>query len=119
MSASLDRLLRLNWISALERSPSGAPVLSPEFVAAQGRAVRLIDVRDEAELNGPLGHIPGSDWVPLSEIEHIAARVHRDEPLVFIARTDERSKRAAQLLAKKGLRMVAAMTGGLSSPRFN
>ncbi len=110
---STVRLFRINWISALERSPSGAPVLSPEFVAAQGRAVRLIDVRDEAELNGPLGHIPGSDWVPLSDVDSIAARVHRDEPLIFIARTDERSKRAAEVLASKGLRMVAAMSGGL------
>ena len=107
------RLFRVNWVSALERSPSGAPVVSPEFVAAQGRIVRLIDVRDEAELNGPLGHIPGSDWVPLADVEGLAARVGRDEPLIFIARTDERSKRAAHLLEQKGLRLVAAMTGGL------
>ena len=109
------RLFRVNWIAALERSPSGAPVVSPEFVAAQGRGVRLIDVRDEAELNGALGHIPGSDWVPLAEVEAVAAKLHRDEPLIFIARTDERSKAAAQILEKKGMRLVAAMSGGLVS----
>ncbi len=107
------RLFRVNWVQGVVREPSGAPVVTPEFVAAQGRRVRLVDVRDDAELTGALGHLPGSDWVPFEEIEMLARRLDRDEAVVLIARTDERSKKAAQLLESKGMRMVAALQGGV------
>lgn len=104
---------RINWVSALTRSPSGAPVVSPEFVAGQGRRTRIVDVREAAELTGPLGHIPGSDWIPLEDIERLKDRLDRDDPVVVVARTDERSKKTAQLLERHGMRMVAALEGGV------
>ncbi|MDP2342601.1 MAG: rhodanese-like domain-containing protein [Deltaproteobacteria bacterium] len=107
------RLFRINWMSALERSPSGAPLLSPEFVAAQGRAVRLVDVREGNEINGALGHVPGADWVPIDDVGTIADRLHRDAPVVLIARGDERAMKGAKLLEERGMRMVAAMMGGM------
>ena len=107
------RLHRINWVSALTRSPSGAPVVSPEFVAGQGRRTRIVDVREAAELTGPLGHLPGSDWIPLDDIERLAERLDRDDAVVVVARTDERSKKTAQLLERKGMRMVAALEGGV------
>ena len=109
------RLFRINWVSALGRSPSGAPVLSPEFVAGQGRRVRIVDVRDQHELEGPLGQLPGSDWVPYDdkEIDRLAQRLDHDEAIVFVARTDERSKKAAQICERNGFRMVAALEGGV------
>lgn len=109
------RLFRINWVSAIGRSPSGAPVVSPEFVAAQGRRVRLIDVRDQHELDGPLGQLPGADWIPFDdkEIERLAQRLDHDDPVVFVARTDERSKKAAQICERLGMRMVAALEGGV------
>ena len=107
------RLFRINWLGALERSPSGAPLLPPEFVAAQGRIVRFIDVREGDEINGPLGHVPGADWVPIDDVGSIAERLHRDDPVVLIARGDERAMKGAKLLEQRGMRMVAAMAGGM------
>ena len=107
------RLFRVNWVSALERSPSGAPLLSPEFVAAQGRAVRLVDVREASELTDAVGHVPGADWIPFDDVKTIADRLHRDAPVVLIARGDERAMKAAKLLEDRGMRMVAAMMGGM------
>lgn len=107
------RLFRVNWVGGIHREPSGAPVVSAEFVAAQGRRVRLIDVRDAAELTGALGHLPGSDWVPVDEIEQLPRKLDRDDPVVLVARTDERSKKAAALLESQGMRMVAALQGGI------
>lgn len=111
------RLARVNWLSALERSPSQAPLVSAEFVAGLGRSVRLVDVRTEHELTGPMGHIPGSDWVPVAEFDAIRASLGRDEPLVLIAHGDERSMALAKRLEESGLRMVAALRGGILSWR--
>ena len=55
--SAADRMLRANWLSALERSVSGTPLLWPEFVARQGRSVHIVDVREPGEVVGPLGHI--------------------------------------------------------------
>ena len=107
------RLARVNWLSALERSPSQAPLVSAEFVAGLGRSVRLVDVRTEHELTGPMGHIPGSDWVPVADFDAIRASLGRDEPLVLIAHGDERSMALAKRLEESGLRMVAALRGGI------
>jgi len=108
------RLFRVNWISALDRSPSGAPLLDPVFVAGAGRAVRLVDIRTPAEVVGATGSIPGSDFVPLDDFtDDVIARLGRDEPLVLIAQGDERSMALAHRLEQRGLRMVAALRGGV------
>jgi rhodanese-related sulfurtransferase len=75
--------------------------------------VRLIDVREGNEINGPLGHVPGADWVPFDDVGAIADRLHRDAPVVLIARGDERAMKGAKLLEEKGMRMAAAMMGGM------
>jgi rhodanese-related sulfurtransferase len=109
-----ERMFRVNWVASLQRSPSGAPLLLPEFVARQGRSVHLIDVRDEDELVGPLGHIPGAEWIPRERVLSLAERVpHRDTPLVLVSRGGERSAELAKALEAKGLRFVASMSGGM------
>ena len=48
-----ERMLRTNWVATLERSTGGAPLVWPEFVARQGRSVRIIDVREADEFVAP------------------------------------------------------------------
>jgi rhodanese-related sulfurtransferase len=108
-----ERMFRINWVANLQRSPSGVPVVSPHFVATQGRRVRLIDLRDMAELLGPLGYIPGVDWVPESEASSLDARLDRDEAVIFVSQGDERSSRVARALEAQGHRLVASMQGGV------
>src|SRR5687767_3402180 len=67
-----ERLVKLNWIGNMWRSTSGKPYLSADFVGRLGRSVALIDVREADELTGPLGHIPGSMWVPLERITEVS-----------------------------------------------
>jgi rhodanese-related sulfurtransferase len=108
------RLFRVNWIAALDRSPSGAPLLDPAFVAGAGRGVRLVDIRTPAEVTGATGFIPGSDFVPVADFnDDVIAGLGRDEPLVLIAQGDERSMAIAHRLEARGLRMVAALRGGV------
>jgi rhodanese-related sulfurtransferase len=108
-----ERMFRVNWVANITRSPSGVPLLRPDFVAKQGRKVRLIDVRDEQELTGVLGYINGSDWVPKDDAMTLLERVHRDDPIVFVSAGEERSGAAALALEKAGLRFVGCMMGGI------
>lgn len=109
------RMLRVNWVVATVRSPSGIPMLPAEFVARQGRGVRLIDVREASELTGPLGHIPGSDWIPREQAMTLVSRLERDAPVVLISRGGERAGELAKAFEREGLRMVASLEGGVVS----
>jgi rhodanese-related sulfurtransferase len=110
-----ERLFRVNWVTTIVRSPSGIPMLPAEFVSRLGRSVRIVDLRRPDELVGPLGHIPGSDWVPLEVAATLSNRVHRDAPVVLISRGGERAGAVAKLLEAAGMRMVASLEGGIVS----
>jgi rhodanese-related sulfurtransferase len=110
-----ERLFRVNWASAIVRSPSGIPMLPADFVSRLGRAVRLVDLRRPEELTGPLGHIPGSDWVPLELADSLTTRLQPDDPVVLISRGGERAGGVAKRLEAAGLQMVASLEGGIVS----
>jgi len=101
-----ERMFRVNWVANITRSPSGVPLLRPDFVAKQGRKVRLIDVRREDELTGVLGYINGSDWVPQENTDSLVERIDRDDPIVLVSAGEERSGAAALALEKAGHRLV-------------
>jgi rhodanese-related sulfurtransferase len=104
----------LNWASHLYRSEIGTPFLPVGFVAGQGPQVRLIDVRDPQDFIGPLGYIPGSDWIPFERIDSLPGRLGTGTPLVIVSRYGERASEVARLLEGSGMRYVAALGGGLA-----
>lgn len=108
-----QRMFLINWASLLVRSPAGVPLLPVDFVARQGRRVRVVDLRTEAEMVGKLGYIPGSEWVPLEEASAIASRLPKDEPLVLVSRAGERASQLAKALEDEGFSLVAALQGGI------
>lgn len=113
-----ERLIKLNWIGQLWTAPDGTPLLSVEFVGRQGRQVRLIDVRDAEELTGPLGYIPGSEWVPLARVREVVARYPAGTPIVVVSRNGgARAAEAVRALAADGMEFVAVMDGGVSAWR--
>ncbi|HET6583128.1 MAG TPA: rhodanese-like domain-containing protein, partial [Nannocystaceae bacterium] len=107
------RMFRVNWVTAIVRSPSGIPLLPAEFVARQGRSVRIIDVREPDELTGALGHIPGSDWVPLGDALGLVERLDRDAPVILVSRGGERAGELAKALEQRGMRFVGSLEGGM------
>lgn len=111
-----ERLVKLNWLGAVWRSESGIPYLSPEFIARQGRSVRLIDVRTADELTGPQGHIPGAEWVALERIDAVSDRYPAGTPVVVISRSGgNRGAAAARALECAGMSFVAVMSGGMKA----
>lgn len=111
------RLLRLNWQGALRRDAGGTPMLPPSFVAEQGQLVRILDLRDEAELTGPLGHIPAVTHVPLHKLGEVPQVLDRETCVVLVSQHGDRAGVAARYLEALGMVRVAAMQGGMAAWR--
>ncbi len=105
--ASADR-----W-APVTRSASGTPEVHAGWLATALDAVRLVDVRDEDERVGPLGHIAGSEHVPLTTLRARSSAWERDDKLVVVCRSGGRSASAARELESLGFSCVASLAGGM------
>ena len=108
-----ERSFRVGWFSAVKRTDGARPEIAADYVARQGRTLRVVDVRDVDALTGVLGHVPGSDWIPLAEAGELHKRVGEFEPLVLVDNDGSRALALAAWLEEAGLAMVAAMRGGM------
>lgn len=99
----------------VEVSQGGLPELPPEWVASHPKDARLVDVREADEWRGELGRVPGSEHVPLSQIEQVAGDWSRERPVVFICRSGGRSGKAALQLRAMGFEKIASMRGGMTA----
>jgi len=93
--------------------------LTPQEVAVRLDAPTppiLVDVREEAEYQGDLGHIAGSRLIPLRELpERASAELAeiKDRDIVAICRVGVRSTTAAAILTGLGFDRVWNMKGGM------
>ncbi|MCA9588372.1 MAG: rhodanese-like domain-containing protein [Myxococcales bacterium] len=108
-----ERMFRVSWRANLDHSPSGVPLLPADYVAKAGRNVHVIDVRSEEEILGPLGYIPGAEWVPRGELDGVLDRLGPFTPVVLVSRGGERASEEALELSQSGMKLVAAMRGGI------
>lgn len=78
-------------------------------------APHVIDVREENEYVGELGHIPDSVLVPLKQLqfEIDKLRIAKDEPVVLVCRSGVRSTTAAAMLTGMGYTRVSNLKGGM------
>ena len=106
-------LFELRWDANLHRDVEGTPLLPPLFVAEQGPAVHLVDVRPATAARDVIGYIPGSVFMPLDRL----ASAGPDLPLVLVSATGATAAAAARQLEAEGLTRVAAMAGGLAAWR--
>ena len=75
----------------------------------------IIDVREQSEYIGELGHIKGSRLVPLSTITSALEELEavRNKEIVFVCRSGARSTTAAAILKGLGFEKVKNMKGGM------
>ncbi len=107
-SIKFPSLVQLNAVRQLspaevrQRSLSGSPPL-------------LLDVREEDEYNGELGHVAGTMLIPLKELPARAAEltVPKDAEIIAICRAGVRSSTAAAILTGLGFEHVYNMRGGM------
>lgn len=94
-------------------SAAGVPELSADWLAPQLERVSIIDVREPDEFHGPLGHIPGSQLIPLATLAERAQMLPRELPIVTVCRSGGRSGKAALQLSSLGFARVASLRGGV------
>lgn len=111
-----ERMFIVNWVAS-EWREGGAPYLAPDFVARQGRHVRIIDIRPAGEMPGPLGYVPGSDWLPIEELAQWQQQLDPKQPVILISRSGQRAGVVAKQLLEAGFTLAAAMQGGMWSWR--
>ncbi|MBZ0234965.1 MAG: rhodanese-like domain-containing protein [Deltaproteobacteria bacterium] len=87
--------------------------VTPSAAFAARSDARVVDVREPDEFVGELGHIPGSELVPLATIGSAASAWDRNKPLLLVCRSGARSGRAAQALAGAGFQRVMNLAGGM------
>lgn len=94
-------------------SAAGIPEVDVEWVLSAPKGVRLVDVREPNEFDGPLGHIPQSELVPLATVEATVKSWDREAPVALICRSGGRSGKAAMQMLAMGFRRVVSMRGGM------
>jgi rhodanese-related sulfurtransferase len=94
-------------------NPLGYGDIDPARVATVRGHVRIVDVREADELGDELGHIEGSEHVPLDAVEVAARSWNKAQEIVLVCRSGRRSARAASALAALGFRHVMNMRGGM------
>lgn len=102
------------WAPSVERSSVGAPEVDvgavDELVAA---GATIVDVREQDEFRGELGHIAGSELVPLGTLLAASRSWPKDRAMVLVCRSGGRSGAAAMQLMAAGFSRVASLRGGL------
>lgn len=84
-----------------------------EALLASGAPPRVLDVREPNEWVSELGHVKGSELVPLGTLPTQLERFRGEErDIVVVCRSGMRAQKAADLLAAQGLK-VRVLTGGM------
>ena len=91
------------------------PLSAPELdqLIKSSASLRLLDVREPHEFVSELGHVAGSELVPLGTISNNVAKFAGEErEIVVICHSGMRAGQAADFLAKQGLK-TRVLTGGM------
>ena len=91
--------------------------VSPEEVAsaiaAKSNKIYLVDVRENPEFTGELGHISAAHLIVLGSLPDHVDSLPKDKSIVFICKSGGRSARAAAFAQANGLTDVYNMRGGM------
>ncbi len=87
---------------------------------SSGNPPLLLDVREEYELSGELGHIEGIINIPIEYLAHRLDEMERltgrtKQSIVTVCRSGARAYTAAQILGQAGFQDVVVLEGGMIS----
>jgi len=87
--------------------------VQPNWLEEHRAEVQVVDVREPAEFNGPLGHIEGAKLIPLGSLLQKMKSIEKGKPVVTVCRSGARSAQATVILGKAGFEKVANLSGGM------
>jgi rhodanese-related sulfurtransferase len=96
---------------------SGAASLPREISVDQALEKReagafILDVREQDEWNTV--HIPGATLIPLGQLANRLAEVPKDQEVVVVCRSGNRSQEGRNILLQAGFEQVTSMGGGMN-----
>jgi rhodanese-related sulfurtransferase len=100
----------VGWFSRLG-APSQVDIDVAEARRRQERGALLVDVREPDEWQA--GHAPGAVHVPLGSLARRADELPRDQDVLLICRSGNRSGSARNLLAQHGFERAFNVAGGM------
>lgn len=83
-----------------------------EAVSKRDAGAFILDVRQPEEWNE--FHVPGSMLIPLGELASRADELPKDQEIVIVCRSGNRSAQARDILLSTGFIPVTSMAGGLT-----
>ena len=89
------------------------PEIGVEAAQARLDEFDIVDVREPAEFEGPLGHIAGAELIPLARVADAAGRLRDARPLLLVCRSGNRSGKACSRLAELGVASPTNLVGGM------
>ena len=87
--------------------------VEPHWLVEHPDVAQIIDVREEDEFNGTLGHIVGARQIALSQLKNRVDELNYQQPIITICRAGGRSAQATVILHKAGFQKVANLAGGM------
>ncbi len=87
--------------------------ISVADAASDLQRYRVVDVRTASEFHGDLGHVPGSELVPLNTLAAAARHWDPAVPLLVVCRSGRRAASACSALARAGFQSVTNLRGGM------
>ncbi len=104
-------------IEMLSKTPNpnfeGVFDVTPDEVNEKASQVVLIDVRGPDEFSGELGHVSNSKLIVLDQLAEHINELPKDQTIIFICRSGNRSAQASLLALQNGLENTFNMQGGM------
>jgi rhodanese-related sulfurtransferase len=110
--STANPLIDPDW-APLTYTFAGIWEVQPNWLEEHLRDVQIVDVREPAEFNGALGHVPGAKLIPLGTLLDRSSSLQKEQPVVVVCRSGARSAQATLMLGKAGFDRVANLSGGM------
>jgi len=95
---------------------SGKAISVEEFVEKKAK-MRVIDIRATSAFSNDVSQLPGSENVPLHNLEHHTKNWNRFETLLVVCADGQESVEGQEVLMKAGFVSVLRLDGGMDSWR--
>ena len=110
-----DDIIKFPMVAELNQVLQMDPTAVKSRIEEVGNDSVIIDVREEAEFSGELGHIAGSRLVPMATIPNALEELEsiKDKEIILVCRSGARSTTSAAILKGLGFHDVKNMKGGM------
>lgn len=78
----------------------------------QEKTAFFVDVREQSEWDS--FHIPNTILIPLGELPNQLTKIPKDQPIVVVCNSGNRSQQGRDILINAGYKNVTSMAGGVS-----